>query len=518
MFYQKKLHESEDKPPCVEHKEYSGLSLSSGPVYRSLQFEAFSAPSESLSSSLPFEPKYRSLDFAPHHEGFHSLNQEADRALGGGGVDLSMPSFHTASPANPLNPKANSNDWNSDADFQVPSLQKGMKSLPPVAMGPSNQQVYRPQKSVSLLQQSLDLVASAPAPTELPSQFEMFSSFWSASSPLEIWPVTIKSLQSNPKVDYVFQAKRNKIKGSIVLNNYSVQFNVRIFAKPSKDSSKWNAKAKHLVEIQRRSGDAFEFSAFYKQTVEAICKLDKNVFLSEASPMVQPALQLPNISGVPVSLAPPTLSTKQEVSLDVDTRRALYSMAVATQNTEAQREALRTLASISNSVNATSFLTNQDRDDGLGKLSLSPPDEEITLEQVLQCALTSRDHEVRRCASTLLANISRQESAQPIMSATLIQKMFALLEQEHLDSDVSDKHEAKPLPDYMAAETKRQIAKAIHGLSAIPSSCKIMASQPDYVRLLRQQSEVIGDPRLSIYAESAVARMAPQLGARAIFV
>jgi hypothetical protein len=312
-------------------------------------------------------------------------------------------------------------------------------------------------------------------------------------------------------VDYVFQAKSNKIKGSIVLNNYSVQFNVRIFSKPSKDSVKWNAKAKHLVEIQRRSGDAFEFNAFYKQTVDAICKLDKSVFLSEASPVVQQ--QFPNAVGVPASLAPPSLATKQEVTLDVDTRRALYSMAVATQNTEAQREALRTLASISSSVNATNFLTNQDRDDGLGKLSLSSEDE-ITLEQVLHCALTSRDHEVRRCASTLLANVSRQESAQPIMSATLIQKMFALLEQEHLDSDMTaDKHESKPLPDYMAAETKRQIAKAIHGLTAIPTSCKIMASQPDYIRLLRQQSES-ADPRLTIYADSAVARITPQLGAR----
>jgi len=323
----------------------------------------------------------------------------------------------------------------------------------------------------------------------------------------------MKSLQSNPKVDFVFQAKRNKIKGSVVLNNYSVQFNVRIFAKPTKDTAKWNGKAKHLVEIQRRSGDAFEFNAFYRQTVEGICNLDKSVFLSEASPVVQ----LASVGLSPLSLSPPSLSSKSDVTLDVDTRRALYSMAVATQNTEAQREALRTLASISASVNASNFLTTQDRVDGLGKMSLSVTEEEITLEQVLHCALTSRDSEVRRCASTLLANISLQETAQPIMSATLIQKMFALLEQEHLDADVSDKHESKPLPDYMAAETKRQIAKAINGLTAIPSSCKIMASQPDFIRLLRQQSEST-DHRLTSYTESAVARMAPQLNARAIFV
>jgi hypothetical protein len=265
------------------------------------------------------------------------------------------------------------------------------------------------------------------------------------------------------------------------------------------------------VEIQRRSGDAFEFNAFYKQTVDAICKLDTSVFLCEASPVVQQ--QLPTAVGVPASLAPPSLSHKQEVTLDVGTRRALYSMAVATQNTEAQREALRTLASISNSVDATSFLTNQDRDDV--RVS-SGTENEIALEQVLHCALTSRDHEVRRCASTMLANISRQESAQPVMSATLIQKMFALLEQEHLDTDTADKQESKPLPDYMAAETKRQIAKAIHGLTVIPNSCKIMAAQPDYIRLLRQQSEM-ADPRLTVYADSAVARIAPQ-GARAIFV
>jgi len=508
MYFPKNLLESEDKP-TVEHKEYSGLSsLSSGPVYRSLVFDSFPVPSEGL-SCLPFEPKYRSLDFN-HHEEVHSLNQEADRALGGG-VDLSMPTFNTASPmVNPLNPK--SVDWNDpSSDFQMPSL-KGLKNLPPVTMG-STAQVYRPQKSVSILQQNLDLVSSAPSPPELPSQFEIYSSFWSASSPSDIWPATMKSLQSNPKVDYVFQAKRNKIKGSIVLNNYSVQFNVRIFSKPVKDSSKWNIKAKHLVEIQRRSGDAFEFNAFYKQTVDAVCTLDKNVFLSEAYPVVQ---QLP-IAALP-AMGDPSLSSKGDVSLDVDTRRALYSMAVATQNTEAQREALRTLAAISSSVSATNFLTTQDRDDGLGKLSLSSATEEdVTLEQVLHCALTSRDHEVRRCASTLLANISSQESAQPIMSATLIQKMFALLEQEHLDTDTSDKQESsKPLPDYMAAETKRQIAKAIHGLSALPSSCKTMASQPDYIRLLRQQTEA-ADPRLTIYADSTVARMA-QMGSRAIFV
>jgi len=470
-------------------------------------------------SSLPFEPKYRSLDY---REPFHSLNQEADRALGGGGVDLSMPSFNTASPMmNALNPKANSNDWNDpSADFQMPSL-KGLKNLPPVAMGQTNQ-VYRPQKTASVLQQSLDQVASAPVPSELPSQFEIYSSFWSASSPTEIWPVTIKSLQSNPKVDYVFQAKRNKIKGSIVMNNYSVQFNVRIFGKPSKDSAKWNGKAKHLVEIQRRSGDAFEFNAFYKQTVDAICKLDKTVFLAEASPVV--AQQLPVMgASLPATSAPPTLAgARQQVTLDTDICKALYSMAVATQNTEAQREALRTLASISGSVAATSFLTTQDRDDSLDKLTLSActqaREDEISLEQVLHCALTSRDPEVRRCASTLLANISRQESAQPVMSATLIQKMFALLEQEHLDTDMTtDKPESKPLPDYMAAETKRQIAKAIHGLTVIPSSCKIMASQPDYVRLLRQQSAV-ADPRLTVYADSAIARMTPQLGSREIFV
>jgi len=223
------------------------------------------------------------------------------------------------------------------------------------------------------------------------------------------------------------------------------------------------------------------------------------VFLSDASPVVQ---QLPAASGLPASLAPPTLSAKhEEVTLDVDTRRALYSMAVATQNTEAQREALRTLATISNSVDATSFLTDQDRGDSLNKLSSR--EEEITLEQVLHCALTSRDSEVRRCASTLLANISRQESAQPVMSATLIQKMFALLEQGHLNSDTSEKTN---LPDYLAAETKRQIANAISGLTTIPTTCKVMASQPEYLRLLRQQSEA-SDSRLAEYVGPAVSRL-----------
>jgi len=490
MYFQKNLHESEDKP-VVEQKEYSGLSLSSGPVYRSLSFETFPAPTESL-SSLPFEPKYRSLDFVSHHEGFHSLNQEADRALGGG-VDLAMPSFHGSPMANQMNPKAN-NDWgNSSADFPT-HAKKGLS----LATGSSNIQVYRPQKSASVIQQNSDPVSFAP-PRELPSQFEIYSSFWSASPASEIWPAAERALQSNKKVDYCIPDKRNKIKGTIVLNNYSVQFFVRIFAKPSKDTAKWNNKAKHLVEIQRRSGDAFEFNAFYKQFVGFICKMEKNIFLSDASPVVQ---QLPVASGLPASLAPPTLSAKhEEVTLDVDTRRALYSMAVATQNTEAQREALRTLATISNSVDATSFLTDQDRGDSLNKLSSR--EEEITLEQVLHCALTSRDSEVRRCASTLLANISRQESAQPVMSATLIQKMFALLEQGHLNSDTSDKTN---MPDYLAAETKRQIANAISGLTTIPTSCKVMASQPEYLRLLRQQSET-SDSRLAEYVGPAVSRL-----------
>jgi len=506
-FFGKSSHDPEDKPPSSEQKEYSGLSsLSSGPVYRSLSFEAFPGPSEGMSSSLPFEPKYRSLGFqdfnstvTTHHDGFHSLNQQVDRSMGGG-VDLA--SFRpSSSPAvNPLNPKSNSNDWGVESsDFQMPQI-KGMKNLPPVTMSPGNQ-VYRPQKTASVLQQSLELVASAPAPSELPIQFDIYSSFWSASAPAEIWPVMLKSLQSNPKVDYVFQAKRNKIKGSIIQNNYSVQFNVRIFSKPTKDNSKWNKDAKHLVEIQRRSGDAFEFSAFYKQTVETVCKTDKSVFLADASPVVQK----PSIvsTSLPGSLAPPTLSSKSEVTLDSDTRKALYSMAVATHNTEAQREALRTLAAISSS--NSSFL-----DQDLGKLSLSS-EEEITLEQVLQCALTSRDHEVRRCASTLLANIARQENAQPVMNSTLIQKMFALLEQEHLDVDTDKSETAKPLPDYLAAETKRQIVRAISGLSTLPTSCKIMAAQPDYVRLLRQQTNA-SDPRLTIYADNAVSRMSPQLG------
>jgi len=498
-FFRKSSQESEDKPAGSEQKEFSGLS--SGPVYRSLSFESFPGSSEGLSSSLPFEPKFRSLGgfegstpTVAHHDGFHSLNQELDRSMGGG-VDLSIPTFHTASPAvNPLNPKA-AGDWGGmDSDFQMPSL-KGLKSLPLVGLG-SGSQVYRPQKSVSVLQQSLDSVGSAPTPPELPSQFETYSSFWSTSSPAEIWPVMLKTLQSNPKVDYVFQAKRNKIKGSIIHNNYSVQFNVRIFSKPTKESTKWNTDAKQLVEIQRRSGDAFEFNNFFKQTLEMICKTDKTIFLAEACPVVQK--QAP-VAGF-------VSSAKTEVTLDPETLNALYSMAVATHNTEAQREALRTLASISGSANAASFLTPQDRADSAKSSSSS--EEEISLEQVLHCALTSRDYEVRRCASTLLANISRQESVQLIMSSTLIQKMFALLEQEHLDSDLSEK--TKPLPDYLGAETKRQIARAISGLSSIPASCKIMASQPDYVRLLRQQSDT-SDATLAIYSESAVARIA-QLG------
>jgi len=498
-FLRKSSHESEDKP-SLEQKEFSGLSsLSSGPAYRSLSFDSYSGPS-GLSSSLPFDSKYRSLGgfdgltstVTTHHDGFHSLNQELDRSMGGD-VDLSIPTFHASPAVNPLNPKS-AGDWGAmDSDFQMPSF-KGLKSLPPVGLG-SGSQMYRPQKSVSVLQQSLDSVGSAPAPSELPSQIETYSSFWSTSSPAEIWSVMLKTLQSNPKVDYVFQAKRNKIKGSIIHNNYSVQFNVRIFSKPTKESTKWNTAAKQLVEIQRRSGDAFEFNNFYKQTLETICKIDKSVFLAEACPVVQ--------TQVPVTAS----AGKMEVTLDTETRKALYSMAVATLNTEAQREALRTLASISSSANATSFLTSQDRADSIKSDSSS--EEEISLEQVLHCALTSRDHEVRRCASTLLANIGRQESAQPIMSSTLIQKMFALLEQEHLDSDLSEK--TKPLPDYLGAETKRQIAKAISGLSSIPSSCKIMASQPDYVRLLRQQSEA-PDMRLTVYTESAVARIAPQFG------
>jgi len=490
MFYsKKKTQESEDKPPSSEQKEYSGLSSLSGPSYRSLPFDAFPGHSEGLTSSLPGPYRSFSGPVTTHHDQYHSLNQEMDRSVGG--VDLSMPSLHNTSQS-VLNPKS-AVEWGVDSE---PTSLKGLKDLPPAGMNSTNQ-VYRPTKTSSL-QQNLELVKSTPAASELPSQFEIYSSFWSTSSPAEIWPVMIKTLQSNPKVDYVFQAKRNKIKGTIIQNSYSVQFNVRIFCKPSKESSKWNANAKQLVEIQRRSGDAFEFNAFYKHTLESICKTDRNIFLSEASPVQKQ--QAPSV------MAP--MPTKSDVTLDADTRKALYSMAVATQNTEAQRESLRTLASISDTANAASFLTPQDRVDYVKSNSSV---EEITLEQVLHCALTSRDHEVRRCASTLLANISKSESAQPVMSSTLIQKMFALLEQEHLDSDISEKPEAKPLPDYMAAETKRQITKAISSLSMIPSSCKIMASQPDYLRLLRQQTEDV-DPRLTIYANDAVAQMAPQLG------
>jgi len=293
-----------------------------------------------------------------------------------------------------------------------------------------------------------------------------------------------------------FQAKKNKIKAVVMHNSYSVQFNLRIFSKPSKEYTKWNSSAKHLVEFQRRSGDAFEFNAFFKQVMESIRKLDKSVILAETSSVTPRSL--PESVSLPSSLAPPTLSQKVDVSLDAETRKALYSMAVATQNTEAQRESLRTLAGLSASAAASSFLTSQDLGDDSRKFS-----EEISLEQVLQCALTSRDHEVRRCASTLLANISRQESAQVVMSSTLIQKMFALLEQEHLDAD--DKPEA-PLPEYVTAETKRQITRAISGLAQVPASCKAMASQPEYIRILRQQTER-SDPRLAIYAQTALSKM-----------
>jgi len=520
----------------AESKEFTGLSsISSGPFYRSLPFENYPGASEPVTSSLPFEPKYRSLGFdSPDYSSppstlglvredsqYHALNSQTDRSVergigGGGGVDLSMPSFSSGPGlhAQSLNPKLL--DWGQDqgADFQMPNL-KGLKDLPPVGLGATPVYTQKQQSQTSPLQQNLELVNSAPNPPELPVQFEVYSSFWSSQPSAVVWPEVLKYLHENANVDFVFQPKRNKIKATIVQNGYAIQFYVRIFGKPAKENAKWNKDAQSLVECQRRSGDAFEFNAFFKSVVETMRKSDKNVFLSEVSPIAQKLL--PAGINVPATLKPPSLG-KSEVSLDQESRKSLYSMAVATHNTEAQREALRMLSSFSAHLPITNFLTPQDMGEESSKLGMA--EEEISLEQVLHCALTSRDSEVRRGASTLLANISRQKSAQSIMSAALIHKLFALLEQEHLDTaTVDDKPEQKVLPAYMMAETKRQVAKAISGLSTIPTSCKVMASQPDYIRLLRQQSEMSGDQRLGIYADAAVTRLTSQMGmSREIFV
>jgi len=492
--------------PDTENKEFS--SIPSGSTYRALSFESFSSVSNESPSSNPFEqPKYRSLGFDGSHgfpgslsnsthqgQEFHALNSLVDRAMGDQGDTAVMRPYPRQVPVHsPMDPK--SVQWGQDADFSMPSMKKEMA---PVGLGPkTGPPVYQHKAPESPLKQHLEQVTTAPPPPELPIQFEAFSSFWSASSSTDLWKLLLNALHGNPSLDLTFQAKRNKIKGVVMHNNYAVQFCLRIFSKPKESTSKWNQNAKHLVEFQRRSGDAFEFSAFFKQALETIRKLDKSAVLPDQQPVV--AKSLPEAS-LPASLAPPSLSQKMEVNLDTDTRSALYSMAVA-QNTESQREALRSLAALSASTPASSFLTPQDLGDDSRK-----SEEEISLDQVLQCALTSRDNEVRRCASTMLANLSRHKNAQPVMSSTLIQKMFALLEQEHLDADV-EKPDSEPLPEYVTAETKRQITRAISGLAQIPATCKVMASQPDYVRILRQQTEQSADPRLTIYSETAVSSM-----------
>jgi len=245
-------------------------------------------------------------------------------------------------------------------------------------------------------------------------------------------------------VDYEYSAHKYKITGVAYENNTACTFKVKLFQKRDKQAT---GAVRYVVEFQRRSGCVVAFSNFYRATLQALGPLVDR-------PFATPTLSLPTVTSPTVAAAKAVLAQvapaiqsygPANVSLDDSTQQCLLDMATS-KDSDVQRESVRFLASASTSAGNQQKLSN-----GKDKLPV--------LVSIVANLLASKDKEVIRCTTMLVANLAQQ----PAVRSSLLPLVPALL--GLLDIVVSH----ASVNALLFKEVRRQVARTLVCMS---DTCK----------------------------------------------
>jgi len=208
-----------------------------------------------------------------------------------------------------------------------------------------------------------------------------------------------------------------------------------------------------VVEFQRRSGDVVAFSNFYRATIAALGPVVERPYATPALSL--PAVTSPGATAARAALATmtpqptsqgPTQAGPGQVVIDESTQQCLMDMA-SSKDSDVQRESVRFLAS------ASAYPVNQQ------KLSEGGKDKVPQLVDIVGKLLSSKDKEVVRCSTMLLANLAQSPTVR-LPLVPLVPQLLQLLDLVVPSASVNA---------LLFKEVRRQIARTLVSLS---SSCK----------------------------------------------
>jgi hypothetical protein len=249
----------------------------------------------------------------------------------------------------------------------------------------------------------------------LPFYVEKYTCFVSRTAPADLMDAIAKIFVST-NVDHETVASKHKMKGLAYDAERAAQcsFRVQLFQGEKKEEV--------VVEFQRRSGCVVNFHAFFNRTLDILGSEHVVCMYGEPEKAFAPKETENTVKSTSTSTTTPAPKPKPkpepvdlvgDLVLDTATCQALFAMANS-NNCDVQREALKVLAAAaSKSVNQISLVENHDTTD---------------LVALLEVTMSSRDDEVRRCASLFLTNLCKQEAIRSVVANKLLEVMLGELD------------------------------------------------------------------------------------------
>lgn len=224
-----------------------------------------------------------------------------------------------------------------------------------------------------------------------PAYLERYTSFLSKSSPKQILEHLFKALNKQG-CDFDYDYKENRVSGVVYPSNSVCRFRARLYS---------GGDGRVLVEFQRRRGDAFAFSKFYKGVCEAL----------------QDIIERPYVvmkGSVPFKGSTFSQGVKETEVQEVDDSflNIVFNMACS-EHSDVKRQAVELLANLSLDLGCTGKLCNfQCKDQVPENLHRLVKENSTTcvLLLLLQRLLMSEDVVIARNAAVVLENVTVQNT------------------------------------------------------------------------------------------------------------
>jgi hypothetical protein len=177
-----------------------------------------------------------------------------------------------------------------------------------------------------------DIPEKLPALGPKPPYLERYTSFLSECSPEQILENLFERLNEHDGCDFEYDPKKNRVSGFVYPSNSVCRFRARLYN---------GGDGRVLVEFQRRRGDAFAFSKFYKGVCEALQDIIERPYIfMEAT----------------VQFKGSTFSQETKVKeVDDSFLNIVFDMACS-ENSDTKRQAVELLANLSLDLGCTGKL------------------------------------------------------------------------------------------------------------------------------------------------------------------